>query len=1572
MVDAAVSCNLCGVPYTLPEGEVVGRLPHVLLCSHIFCAECLHSLESPQASASSVSSIICPECTMSTDIGEEGVNGLQVDSRIIGLIYTAKMNSKRSPRGVVKHKACRTKSSATSTPVETAEAGPDMKKVLDEALCKATENLKTLDTLHQTLVTGMQAQLKKEKTRIIKEIENCVDRAIAIIQKRRSELMSELSCLDQLFQVKQEVCQKLVVKRKELCTAIQKARHVRQVPLLETYCHLDEILETLQTGVDAELYDGSCLNFQSTLSCILSLDCLRESVQNCLKITDSRTTIGCEVVKVMPSDAEQLSKRPVRSGGSGEGRRDKGSHRVHAFPFISWPQLNSASSPNVIVEEIIEERESVAERDVIAPKPKPKEKPKVQRRNCKPLLDRASNPKRKSPFHAVLQWSGPPQDHHRAALHEWVVVTHVNNPTHFYVRYVTEQKAGVMLARKISHICSDACSYFTVDDQIKTGALVFARWKDVWCRAVVRELFQKGCLECVSQCFASDVACMQVFFQEYGSSKGFTISGDGLSGLNECVRKADATAQAELHRWAPQAIKCSLKDIIPSDLVKGWTKEASEEIRCIMGSNVVEMLVLGEEKDTLLVDLKKALMDNTINDTPLSLREHLVFMELARFYSPQVTPIGSKPLHFYPPVLPKLNTKLNAVVSHVNTPSDFYIQLVDNMEFLLLNTNLQNCYGPVDADSELQIYSPILSQACVALYDNKDWCRAQVTGFPGGRMVEVQFIDFGNKETLSVKDLRQIKDVYFALPAMAVWCSLVDFSSVGEMWSDESIHVFRELTEQKLVTVVAKKLVAHSKAMPVCLYAIGKKSTERLASIGEVLVTKGLASPSKHSDCPKTSPEEPSPDETAVWDPPLEETALCLNEPELTVDSSEQKPNLILPTCLKDVRVRITHVTSPGNICVQLLQFDSQLKRVHDLLKREYLKSEPQDIDWKVEMFCAANVNGVWERGKVCSVSSSNFAEVLRCDFGNRLKLHYSSLRLLPAELAGSLLLECCLSGIRPAGGCSTWTATACDFISFYLTGATAIMTIKEPTSVRPVPVFLFRSNRAGQDVSMADFLISEGLALRERSAKAAPVSSSASDASEELGLSSGETSALDETRHEKNDSPTPSCSCPPKPAPRITPPPERVKTQAYMPPEFPLCGHTCMSISAVSDDGIIYTMTPQAECEFERLQECLQQCIKTLPRQKHYNWRSVLGCAVMGSDMLWYRGQVLEVIGGHVKVLYVDQGTVENIPVCHVYPMVLCENVPQLCVPCQINGVVPVGGAWQRDAVALMRELLFGRLVNVQVMEVPDDPRALVTVELMLDGMPLSRIMVHNQHATFDPAVEIPEECVVKPPVPDLDDWDLNTEGLDEPQTMLPVFTDLKLPDIGKQFWVRITHIRTPNEVFLSLVEPAFCEQEALEETLGKVNQDIDSLPLLTDFPIGSCLAEYSDGKHYRAKLLGFSQINPSIQLLVRHVDFGSDDIVPPCKLRCLPQSLLRFPCAAVCVQLVGFRPPHQCQEEERIPYRPEWSMRAMTEMIDLLHGKLRAVVTTEEPRPTVLLYKADGTLVHMPLVKKGLADYE
>lgn len=57
------------------------------------------------------------------------------------------------------------------------------------------------------------------------------------------------------------------------------------------------------------------------------------------------------------------------------------------------------------------------------------------------------------------------------------------------------------------------------------------------------------------------------------------------------------------------------------------------------------------------------------------------------------------------------------------------------------------------------------------------------------------------------------------------------------------------------------------------------------------------------------------------------------------------------------------------------------------------------------------------------------------------------------------------------------------------------------------------------------------------------------------------------------------------------------------------------------------------SENQLKLLRERIQQRMKTLPKLKPYTWKSVQGCAIMGPDMLWYRGQLLEVLGEHVKV---------------------------------------------------------------------------------------------------------------------------------------------------------------------------------------------------------------------------------------------------------------------------------------------------------------------------------------------------
>lgn len=384
---------------------------------------------------------------------------------------------------------------------------------------------------------------------------------------------------------------------------------------------------------------------------------------------------------------------------------------------------------------------------------------------------------------------------------------------------------------------------------------------------------------------------------------------------------------------------------------------------------------------------------------------------------------------------------------------------------------------------------------------------------------------------------------------------------------------------------------------------------------------------------------------------------------------------------------------------------------------------------------------------------------------------------------------------------------------------------------------------------------------------------------------------------------------------------------------------------------------------------------MKTLPRQKPYTWKSVLGCSILGPDMLWHRGQLLEVQGGHVKVQYVDCGLVEDIPVVHVYPMLLCEDIPQLCLPCQLHGVSPVGGRWQRDAVALMREMLQNRCVEIQVMELPSDPRGPATVEFLLDGLSLSRILCHHKHVFKSQTVSVQGQSVMSP-VPFLDNWDIDTKGLRGPkEMMLGPFIQPNLPEEGEQFPVRVKHLCTPNELFLWPLEGTADVEvngETLDEALTRINANINSLPQLTNFPPGApCLAEYSDGNYYRAKLIKITSVDP-VRILVQHVDFGSDDTLSTSKLRHMPAELLQFPSWAVKVKVAGFKATSTSENESVLPYSPTWSVKAAMAMIDLLHSSITASVVAQGPELTVLLYNEDGELVHLPLVHSGLAEPE
>ncbi|KAG5852337.1 hypothetical protein ANANG_G00061320 [Anguilla anguilla] len=572
---SSVVCSTCGLAYTLPEDEVVGNLPHMLLCGHVFCTACLCSLEFGNI-------VVCPECKVESMLSEDGVEGLQVDSRIIGLIYTAKMNMRKN-RNRPRH---RKPTPPTPPPEESSEQESDSEKGLEDPLCQAAENLSQLECIHQTLVEGLQVQVKKEKARLVKEIDEVADSALSILRKRKSALLAELAHLEQYFLASRHVLGQVEERRKALRTAIQKAKQVQQHPSLGSYCELDKVLEILQAPVDVQSYDLSCLSLGSGLSCTLNMDGMVQSLKTCFRMTignpkaltgeeassDTSSQLGTERKNWRGSVLHQ-ERRPGRQAPD---TVEPGAPEWQQESLGMGPATQAAStsylsdSPNVIIEEIVEEAEPAP----MAPPLPPQGKAAFGR------------PKRKG-----RKWAadGPPIRQGKV-FQEWVLVTHVVNPSHFYIRRVSETRAGVLLSKKISGLCSGERGLFTASSVVETGSLLFVQWKEsMWSRATVMEVFQRGRGESVSRCPVPELARLRVFFQDYGFSKDISLNvSEGVSvvdSLNQCVRRVDLAVQSEMARWPAQAVRCSLKDIVPADLVEswGWCAESQLEFQRVVG-----------------------------------------------------------------------------------------------------------------------------------------------------------------------------------------------------------------------------------------------------------------------------------------------------------------------------------------------------------------------------------------------------------------------------------------------------------------------------------------------------------------------------------------------------------------------------------------------------------------------------------------------------------------------------------------------------------------------------------------------------------------------------------------------------------------------------------------------------------------------------------------------------------------------------------------------------------------------------------------------------------------------------
>ncbi|XP_006519171.1 RING finger protein 17 isoform X1 [Mus musculus] len=1568
-------CTRCGRKVSVASGD-----HHKFPCGHAFCELCLLA---PQEYTTSK----CTDCevhtTVSMNQGHYPVDGfIEEDSSLEALPPKMVNNCSSDLEKTVDQLINDLEhSSSIHRNVSNPSAVMSETEEIDEALKIAGCNFEQLSNAIKML-DSTQDQTRQETHSLTEAVEKQFDTLLASLDSRKKSLCEELirrtdDYLSKLVTVKSYIEE----KKSDLDAAMKIAKELRSAPSLRTYCDLTQIIRTLKLTFESELSQVSSIIPRNTprldINCSEAI-CMFSSMgkiefedstkcypqenedgQNVQKKFNNRKELCCDVYSSLEKkkvDAAVLTDEtpepPLQAEAPDRHLEGKKKQPTKEMVVVTSPKTIAVlpqlgSSPDVIIEEIIEENlESCFTDDPIETSGYPKKPP--QKEQSAPVGSKAGCP-------------------------ELVFVSHVIHPCHFYVRKYSQIKDATILEKKMKQVCNRSL-HLDPSDILELGARIFVNSikNRMWCRGIITEIIPSKTKNIRKPCSPTkfsvcEISLIQIFMVDFGNSEVLIITGVGdthegpehdgeqhitLSDFCLLLMKSEPYSEELLKDIPHLAHLCSLKDIVPYNSTEGWEKEAKVEFLKMVNKKAVLMKVFGEEDDVLIVDLQKPPTNKISSDMPVSLRDALVFMELARFrsQSPRSHSEKNTTLCYHPPILPEEMTEVSVMVCHINSPTDFYLQLMENLDFLSLLKTIEEFYKGEDGEN-LEILCPLQNQACVAKFEDGIWYRAKVIGLPGHREVEVKYVDFGNTAKITLKDMRKIKDEFLEPPEKAIKCKLAYVEpSKKSQWSKKAKEKFEEKTQDKFVTCSVIKILENN-VLLVELFdsrAPGKSAV----SINDQLVKEGLASYEAGYTLKDNSKKH-----LEVWDPSPEEiiTSEINNLSPLSVKSLPNENFQSLYN--KELPVNICNVISPEKIYVQWLLTENLLNSLEEKMVAAYEHSEWKPVKWECDMHCAVKVpaKNQWRRGQILRMVTDKLVEVLLYDVGVELVVNIHCLRELQENLKtmGRLSLECSLVDIRPTGGSDKWTATACDCLSLHLTGAIATIILQESNTTWPLPVKIFCRDEKGERVDVSKYLIKKGLALRERR-----VSKSSNSHSPEKSL---------EIPLEQGDSVVTKCfkinfDTNKKIADKVNEhkvPDSKGKksesrsTGCYRPPAVPNTSSFEAIVTCIGDDGTIFVVPKLSEFELIKMMDEIQSNLKCLGLLEPYSWKKGEPCAVRGSDTLWYRGKVMEVVGGTIRV----------------------------------------GNTWQPDAIELLQELLSKREVDIHIMELPNNSWGKLSVHLYFDGMSLSHFMAHHKYCIFEHTEEIFKE---KPRGQNKkyedENWKIRFEDLLLPEMeapVLPPYLSSLLPPPEELFAVQVKHIVSPDEMYICLdSEDSYTqfnhhgdtddsgvswesESENLEEALQRFNKNVETFPPLTDFSSEMpCLAEYADGLWYRAKIISIKEFNP-LSVLVLFVDYGCTEKLTINRLRQIPVQLMQYPAQAIKVLLAGFKPPLSDSGKTRIPYCPKWSMEALWTMIDCLQGKqLYASSVAQAPEQIVTLYEDEQYPVHMSLVEMGLAD--
>ncbi|XP_031556532.1 RING finger protein 17-like isoform X2 [Actinia tenebrosa] len=370
--------------------------------------------------------------------------------------------------------------------------------------------------------------------------------------------------------------------------------------------------------------------------------------------------------------------------------------------------------------------------------------------------------------------------------HELAQVTHIRDPSYFMVQRLADMEQLNVMMNAINKYCeaSDAsdlvleanigdmvCAQFTVDNH--------------WYRARVMSMNAPSHHNVLPT--VENGLTIQVMYIDYGNLEWIPM-----------IRLR--TMPKKFLQVPDMAVCCSLVDVVPPFQQNQWPPKAIKAFGSLTGDKPLLMTALRRGLNgTLHVDLKSPDDDEPTHDDdrPASVRDALVFLEVAKFKSPASEPSvqvmqQSFPMRsFKDPSALEEGQTVPVLISHVTGPDEIYLQKLDEDEvsqLLFTMQEMERLYNERTKRKDLDILWPYKGLVCSARFtEDKSWYRALVVGVNSDETVDVTYVDYGNAETLPFSEIRKLPDSLLGLPRQAYPACLADVKPCEESedWNEQ-------------------------------------------------------------------------------------------------------------------------------------------------------------------------------------------------------------------------------------------------------------------------------------------------------------------------------------------------------------------------------------------------------------------------------------------------------------------------------------------------------------------------------------------------------------------------------------------------------------------------------------------------------------------------------------------------------------------------------------------------------------------------------------------------------------------